>query len=332
MHAIKSPLREHILANFSQNDLQELAECEFIITGGSGFVTEWIVSVIHSIVKKGPLPRIRIVTRDVAKSMSRLDGYGNLSAIDWRNMTDEKQFSIKSNLVVIHTSVPAASGEAVRSDRLHSYYANTKLLLDIVTNIASRPIFINVSTGGVYLRPTVGKICENCAPLKEKQLSAYETVKLRDEQLINEYDKLGGIRGVNPRLFSFTGPGLKIPGKFVLSEFLWKALSGHTIKIRGNPNSFRSYMSPVDMGMWIIKSAIRPTMQVLHVGSPQGYSMEEVARSVAHSLNKTVSIEILENNKLAESYVPETTRTMKHLGIVNQLNFSEALTFWIENL
>jgi nucleoside-diphosphate-sugar epimerase len=332
MHQLSPDIVEHILANFTKDEISYLNSCVFLISGGNGFAAEWIVSILYSLSPKDSLPKIALISRDPAKIAMKYKNYHNLKAVSWQNLSFENVGEDVTNFIVIHSSVPAASGENILGAEIDSYSKNTEILLDAALKVSLKPTLVNLSTGGLYMRPSHGFIGETINNVKSQNLTPYESVKFNDEEIASRYDAAGLVRATNPRLFSFTGPGLKIPGKFALTEFASDAISGKPIQIRGNPKSLRSYMSPVDMGIWILKCAIWPSMKVVHIGSSEGLLMSEVAALVGQEFGPTNKIVIQESVALPESYVPENTETKKRLGINRVLDFRESVKFWSTNL
>jgi nucleoside-diphosphate-sugar epimerase len=328
MHQMSPDIVEHMLANFTQDELAYLNSCAFLISGGSGFAAEWIVSILYSLSRDTSLPQIALLSRNPDKIAMKYKWYHNLNVVSWQNLTLGNVGEGAKNFVVIHSSVPAASGENILATEIGSYSRNTEILVDAALKVSLKPTLVNLSTGGLYMRPSHGFIGETSAHIKSHNLTPYERVKFNDEEITSRYGASGLVRATNPRLFSFTGPGLRVPGKFAITEFVSDAMSGMPIQIRGNPSSFRSYMSPVDMGVWILKCAIWPSMGVVHLGSSEGLLMSQVAALVGQEFGRSRKVEIQDSNTPPESYVPENTETKKQLRINKMLNFRDSLKFW----
>lgn len=331
MHQMSPDLVEHILANFTKEELTYLNSSAYLISGGSGFAAEWIVSILFSLSPDDSLPQITLLSRDPNKIAMKYKSYHNLKVVSWQNLPFENVADGATNFVVIHSSVPAASGENILETEIDSYSRNTETLVGAALKVSLKPTLVNLSTGGLYLRPSHGFIGERSADLKSHTLTPYERVKFNDEEIVSGYGALGLVSAANPRLFSFTGPGLRVPGKFALTEFVSDAMGGKPILIRGNPSSFRSYMSPVDMGIWILKCAIWPSKKVIHVGSSEGLLMSEVAALVGQEFGQSNKIDIQESVTPPESYVPENTETKKQLRINKMLDFRDSIKFWSED-
>lgn len=107
--------------------------------------------------------------------------------------------------------------------------------------------------------------------------------------MIDQANRDEVIRGINPRLFAFAGPGFPLERDFAFSSFMRMALQKKPIVIRGHPDTRRSYMHPIDMATWIICAwanvdALRG--HPIHIGSPVPISMLELARQIASFLSQ----------------------------------------------
>jgi dTDP-glucose 4,6-dehydratase len=163
-------------------------------------------------------------------------------------------------------------------------------------------------------------------------MSNYDLVKIADEEIVINLTRQGIVSGINPRLFSFTGPGVDTPGNFALGSFMYDALKGQAVRVSGSGNSTRSYMSPIDMGIWLLKASIRPATNTLHIGSPHGFKMSEIASIISRTFGNG-EVEIAsEQSLIPESYVPETAITEKFLEISETVELVQSLTFWRSQL
>lgn len=331
MHQMSPEIVEHIQSNFTKKELAYLNDCTFLISGGNGFAAEWIVSILYSLSSNNTLPRVVLLSRDPANVSLKYKGYHNLKTINWKNISPENVGETSKNFAIIHCSVPAASGENILTTDIESYSRNTETLLNAALEVSALPTMVNLSTGGLYRRPSHGLIGETSAEVKSGILTPYESVKFNDEEITRRYDALGLVKAANPRLFSFTGPGLNVPGKFALTEFVSDAISAKPIQVRGNPRSFRSYMSPIDMGIWILKCAIWPSLKVLHVGSSEGFLMNEVAELVGQEFGSSNKVVTQDSFASPESYVPENDETKKQLRINKVLKFRDSVKLWADN-
>ena len=134
MHQMSSDIVEHILVNFTKDELAYLDNCAFLISGGSGFVAEWIVSILYSILPNDSSPKIILVSRDPARLSLKYKKYQNLKVVTWQDLPIESVGEKAGDLIVIHASVPAASGESILATDINSYSTNTEILVETTLN------------------------------------------------------------------------------------------------------------------------------------------------------------------------------------------------------
>jgi dTDP-glucose 4,6-dehydratase len=319
----------HIKESFSKDELQTIATSKFFITGGTGFTGRWIVSTISKLFKGQDQPSIVIVSRSQTKAQKIFAKYGNIEVTNWSNLNQSAGLHKHQERVIgFHASVPAASGATIEFEDIDSYGKKTEFFANWLGEEFPNPSFVNLSSGAVYKRPISGRILENQAVIETFDMTPYDLVKIKDEKIVLELTQAKIIVGTNPRLFSFAGPGIDIPGNFALGNFINDALQGRAVRVTGSGGSERSYMSPIDMGIWILKASIYPITNTIHIGSPQGLKMSEIASLVAQIFgNGQVNISG-EQSTVPESYVPETQLTEKLFKIQEIINFEKSLIFW----
>jgi dTDP-glucose 4,6-dehydratase len=236
----------------------------------------------------------------------------------------------KQTQTVIHAAIPAASGHVITSEEFHAYSVNLRKLINAaIVGCKDKPTVINLSSGGVYSRPLTGPILETNAGERRENLTNYEKIKFLDEEMIEDFVKKGLVLGANPRLFSFTGPGLNIPGTFAISNFVGQAVAGRPVEVLGWIDSERSFMSPVDMAIWVIKCSLYPTIETLHVGASEKITMGELALKISDKFGAgEISVK---DSFIGErhSYYPETKYTRTQLKISSELSLDESLEVWL---
>jgi len=332
MFEIKGEVKSYVVNSFSNEEISTINSTKYYISGGTGFIGKWIVCILDLVGSGGESPDIKIISRS-ATNGARLSQFNeNVSVITWESLRSEVfSESATDRVVGFHASVPAASGENITNLDLDSLYSTTSAYANYLGRKYQHPIFVNVSSGSVYKRPEKGLILEVGAESKISDLSNYDKVKIADEYIVKTLTEKGSINGANPRLFSFTGPGLEIPGNFAIANFIYDAISKRPVQITGNQLSSRSYMSPIDMGIWLLKASLYPTLENLHVGSNQSYHMIEIA----HLISRKFGMGEVESNPTTESspesYVPETARTCSLLNVHNIIPFEEAIKLWHES-
>jgi len=330
---INSGINAHIQKNFSIQEIEILGSKSFYISGGTGFVGRWIILVLLNLLEGEKFPEITILTRNPQKARNLFRNVKSIRIISWRELDSLPNNDLSNKKVFgIHSGVPASSGEIISGDDVKLFGNNTFQFISKIAKISDSATFVNLSTGGVYDRPVTGLISENETRKQNTTLTNYEKIKITDEVTLESLVGEKIIQGANPRLFSFCGPGLAIPGNFALSRFIHLAQMGQPIKLTGNPDSLRSYMSPIDMAIWIIKCAIYPTLQTLHIGSSEAFTMQQIAEIIANRFGTNVEIEENALDQPIQNYVPVTNITSDHLNVTLTLDFHSAIEYWLASL
>lgn len=326
-------MESHLKNSFSTEEIAHISGTTFYVSGGTGFTGRWIISALRSLFEKKNRPEIKIISRSPLRALELFKDYSNFSVTSWEKLNySVSPNTQKSKVVGFHASVPAASGVNIHQGEVEYFKANTESYARLLSNQYLFPAFINLSSGTVYKRPTSGLIPEANPLNKPTYISPYDQVKFADEKIVENMTAANLINGANPRLFSFTGPGIEVPGKFALGSFMNDALSGKAVRITGSGDSTRSYMSPVDMAIWLLKTAIYPTIETIHIGSSEGLSMSKIATIVSRKFG-TGEIEFVSGSMIApESYVPENVVTKMILHVDGILSFISSLESWANEI
>lgn len=163
---MSSNIVEHILANFTKDELPYFNSCTLLISGGSGFATEWIVSILYGLSSDNSLPQIVLLGRDPDKVAMKYKSNHNLKVVSWQNLPFENMEEGSTNFVIIHSSKPVASREKILATENDSYLRNKEILVDAALEVCLKPTLVNLSTGGLYMRPPYGFISETSANVK----------------------------------------------------------------------------------------------------------------------------------------------------------------------
>ena len=134
-----------------------------------------------------------------------------------------------------------------------------------------------------------------------------------------------GSRVTIARCFSFSGPGIPLDIHYALGNFIAQALYSDEIIIKGHGTEVRSYMHLGDMALWIATFLARkfdqPNTSMFNVGSDQNITIEDLAKTVANTLNPKSTIKILKSDTLNksgnrnQSYVPSLSKAKSELRL-----------------
>jgi dTDP-glucose 4,6-dehydratase len=333
MFEIEDEVKTYVVNSFSNEEISTITSTKYYISGGTGFIGKWLVCILDLVCSGREQPDIKIISRSATNGARLFQFHDNVSVTTWESLKSEVfSESLMGRVAGFHASVPAASAEKIRNLDLDTLNSATSVYTNYLGRKYQHPIFVNISSGAVYKRPEDGLILEVGAEAKISDLSNYDKVKIDDEWIVKTLTEKGFINGASPRLFSFTGPGLELPGNFAIANFMYDAISKRPVEITGNQLSSRSYMSPIDMGIWLLKTSLYPTLENLHIGSNQGNQMIEIAHLISHRFG-IGEVEINSTIKsIPESYVPETTRTSSLLNVHNIIPFDEAINLWHKSI
>jgi nucleoside-diphosphate-sugar epimerase len=306
---------------FTDNFLSSAHGSKWLILGGTGFVGRWLTLFGQEIASRTEKPdMVTVVTRDIQRARDALRRFlpskyelPEILPLDFLNSDIRSNSRIQKFDTIFHAATPTSKHEKYMDDVL----LVTSRLLEKCKRF-NHPRFIHLSSGGVYARQEFQgrRITENVNRVAAtKASSVYQRTKVMLEEKVERATEEGIIRGVNPRLFSFAGPGFPLNSHFAFAEFMRTALKDKNIVLRGNPDTCRSYMHPVTMVEWILtcwKYADQIGLSPLHVGNPVSITMMELATLVADEIGG-VTVRLLPNQHLIEWYVPEVT-TLTNLG------------------
>lgn len=315
----------HSLKNLNALELQVAEESpgsKWLILGGTGFVGKWItMAALEISSRSGAGPEVIVVSRDKynAERLFRSFLPGRLKPpriVDYQEVLHLEDHMPGGGEIdtIFHAATPTHN----QDKSIYDLPGLTKRILDKCYEW-DRPKFVHLSSGGVYRRAEFkGNLVPEGASRVDpsKAVNAYQQIKVQLECQVEEAHNAGIIRGANPRLFAFAGPGFPLEREFAFADFFRSGLSKSQILIRGNPQTRRSYMHPLDMVSWILKvrSHIDSIgLKPVHIGSHVPISILELANQIADFFG---SRDIISVNPIVadeEWYVPETL-TMRSLG------------------
>jgi nucleoside-diphosphate-sugar epimerase len=321
----------------SENLSAETFNSKWIILGGTGYIGRWLTLFCQVISSRTKSPSmVTVATRNIKAAETKLrnflpNQYPIPSLIDISDLQDPWKFSkiMEDVDTIIHASTPTDGN----NQEIFKVPEITSRILENCKKIQP-PRFIHLSSGGVYKREVfVGKLVPEGSDRVEKEaaINAYQRVKIEMEELVEKATIAGIVKGVNPRLFAFGGPGFPIESKYAFAHFMRSALRGENIVIQGNPSSTRSYLHPVDMVEWIflVWKNIDQLMQgSLHIGSPIPVTMLTLATEIAQEFSGVKVISSNISNQEVEWYVPETL-ALRNLGAtIHNSTLKEIISSW----
>jgi nucleoside-diphosphate-sugar epimerase len=325
------------IVDLSLNSLELLKDAKILLSGGTGFIGNWLVCALLKANKELNLNlSITIVSRNVNAATKKFTNFqsGYMSFVE-----ADLSFDIKLELNTttefthfIHAGVMVASPINHVEERYieDSSLNGAKIFLELARNQGNVPNFIHLSSGAVYDRSDLyeGKFQEVGIQKGNNKISSYGRAKSQTEFLIDSYGDNGFVKQSNPRLFAFFGPGLPLDKQFAIGNFIQDALTKDTITVKGNPNTIRSYMYPVDLITWLLATIASPTNRSLNIGSPVPIAIGDLAQTIS---SITGSKKVVFSNPIQDRtvYVPSVDNMTSIYGVKATVALETGLHRWI---
>lgn len=129
------------------------------------------------------------------------------------------------------------------------------------------------------------------------------------------------------RLYTFSGPLMLLRKQYAVSNFVATALRNREIRVRGNPNTVRTYLDQSDLGSWLLRilEVNNPTSSpVLDVGSEVPVKIQELAEFVSGETGAAIVYE--PTSEVADVYVPDTTRTRELYRVAENVVWQDSVS------
>jgi len=115
--------------------------------------------------------------------------------------------------------------------------------------------------------------------------------------------------------------------QYAVSNFVATALRNREIRVRGNPNTVRTYLDQSDLGSWLLRilEVNNPTSSpVLDVGSEVPVKIQELAEFVSGETGAAIVYE--PTSEVADVYVPDTTRTRELYRVAENVVWQDSVS------
>lgn len=315
---------------------EDLRGMRLFITGGTGFFGCWILeSFLFANQHLNLKASASVLTRrpDAVKQMLphlTLNSAITLVGGDVRNFAFPK--GEYSHIIHAATDASAKLNNENPLLMLDTVIDGTRHMLNFSVHCKSEK-FLLTSSGAVYGRQpsNMTRIPEEYmgAPDSLDPHSAYGIGKRTAEHLCALYAKQHGVFATIARCFAFIGPYLPLDIHFAVGNFIYDAMNGAPIIIKGDGTPRRSYLYAADLAIWLWAILLRgETGRAYNVGSEEDLSIVEVARVVSQNAHPQSQIEIrgIPNFALpVEQYVPSTQRAQNELGLTQTVSLDEGI-------
>jgi nucleoside-diphosphate-sugar epimerase len=324
---------DNILKVISKTDLTRIRNSSIFITGGTGFVGFWILSALRYMNNNGFNIKVRVLSRDPSRFISRFPHFSNISWLHFISGDIESyEFPIEKFDYLIH----AATDTSFEASKKPIYLLNNMLngIRRVYEHAKHSKIdrVLLLSSGAVY-----GQIPENILSVEENMNFSSENLDIngvyyegkRITELFGQlYHDQYGIDSVIARCFSFSGFGL--PKHLALNQFLYQALNEDKIVIIGSGKPLRSYLYAADLSVWLLTILAQgKSNQIYNVGSDKAYSILELANLVRNEFAPRKEIIVIGSKDKTErmNYIPSINKA-KSIGLDVWFSLQESLIEW----
>ncbi len=334
-HPLEGDLN-HILAHMG--DLwEELRATNIFLTGGTGFFGCWLLeSFVRANETFGLHASVTVLTRNVEAFQKKAPHLASHPAIRF-HIGDVKTFIFPEDTFshIIHASNEAAAliekketPERVRDSIIQA----ARHTLEFAGGCGCRHLLFT-SSGSVYgPQPAdVLHIPETFTGIRDTSTFRYAhgEGKYVAETLCADYAKKYGFTAKIARCFSFVGPYMPLDKTYAIGNFIGNVINNEDILIEGDGTPFRSYLYAADLAVWLWTVLFRGgSCRPYNVGSEEGLTIAQVARTVAEIAHAKQEIHILkkaEPGRTAERYVPSVRRARQELGLKQHIGLKDAI-------
>jgi len=328
---------DEILVN-GREDFLRLQGASMFITGGTGFFGKWLLASLCEAERRLKLGiSIAALSRDPKSFLARFPEFDqpfiNFVKGDVLGAGDLPRGSFD---IGIHAAVEASAALNLNDPlkMLETNVYGTRRMMDFFGQSGvKRALF--VSSGAVYGPqpldfPTLPESYAG-APSTLNVANAYAEGKRVAELFSTLISNAKNFDLVVARCFAFVGPFLPLDTHFAIGNFIFDALGGKEIVIKGDGTPVRSYLYSSDLVEWLLAVLVRgKSSTAYNVGSEEAVTMLELAETISgcvdpkptvHKQIPTVKIPSGGGNR----YVPSTRLAREELGLKQRISLQEAI-------
>ena len=327
----------HDLSANTIRKFQKLKQSTCVITGGAGFVGQWLATLIEYLNRHhGFDTKIVLIDKQFdLLQQTRPDLCQNnaieLLKLDVRNI---QELPNETNWVIHAAASPDTRMHASNPCEVMSVITDgTAAILKVLARCSHLHMCLNISSGLIYGHQeldaeSIGEkmtAAVNCA----SATSSYAEAKRYAETLCQAYRSQYKLPVVTVRPFTFMGPFQSLNGPWALNSFIKDALMNNCIRVLGDGKTLRSYMYASDMAIWILTILLNAESgEVFNVGQPEGVHLGDLANLIKTELHQDLPIQLNMGNfnpMYHLRFVPNVDLAMKRFELSIKHNLIESL-------
>lgn len=312
---------------------EDYVDSKILIYGGTGFIGTWLTeSLVYANKQLDLHLTISVVTRN--KSQARIKfrhpSCQDLRFVEHDFALSELNHSFEADYI-FHGSTPTRglTGSGNEVDMFNSSINAAKHAIKARSNKFLLPRVTHLSSGAIYGAQPIEMKLRSEKDYAKGGVGRYAEAKVEVDQILSDAQSRGKIIFQSPRLFAFAGPLLQMDAHFAVGNFLLDGLSKRPIRVKGNPDTIRSYMYPADLIVAILRIATEEKYQDFNIGSEQSITMSDLATLIS-SMTSNSSIEFTNPNAVPSNYVPSILSLKEIMPQFKPMGVYESISKWIE--
>jgi len=306
--------------------LEPLRQSELVVVGGTGFVGTWIAEMVAALNDAYQFGiQLSLISRSTDQFANRLPHLGNRADISLikSDVRQLGQFPSNADWVVHAAANPDVRTHASNPlDTASVIVDGTMSVMRTAERLGRLQKLLYLSSGLVYgAQPeTANGIAENAqgAPAADASF-IYSNAKRFAETLCSAARAQSRTPVLVARPFSFIGPYQSLDTPWAQTTFLSDALRGHQIRVKGDGQVVRSYLYGSDAAYWFLRILTAgQTGDVVNVGSPEGITLQDLAKEVARNFEPSPDIMFNTAPRSAgrsAKLLPDTTHALNEYGL-----------------
>ena len=289
---------EFILSK-TDHHFRNLDGSSFLLTGGTGFVGSWMLQFLMYASKN-----LRVnISLDIVSRKSSLFSNATYPSIKFiqHDLRTPIDFDDKDYSHVLFASTPSnpVTGGLDLDLVSESTVMGTRNLLKMLDRRNSQVNYLNTSSGAV-------KKMTSPATAKNQNINdVYAAAKREVEKILEESSSTSRVNFRSPRLYTFAGPGIALDAHFAIGNFIRDAMSGRDVLVKGNPETIRSFLHPIDMTVQLLECWFADDIPTFpDIGSFSPIKISDLAHTVSSKLGNG-KVKIRDENQTASIYIPD---------------------------